>query len=385
MPKVPDMNLPLLPPLEPMLAKRAGKLPPGDAWLFEPKWDGFRTLVFRDGDTVYLQSRDKKPLGRYFPELLPPLREALPPRCVLDGEIVVARDGALDFEALQMRIHPAASRVAMLSEEVPAAIVVWDLLALDDVSLLTTPFETRRARLEAALKAPASPVHLTPITRDREVAQDWFVRFEGAGFDGVMAKDPSGTYAPKKRTMVKVKHRRTADCVVAGFRWHKSSRPTDEDEGDAIGSLLLALYDDDGGLHSIGVAASFTDARRRELVATLRPYRDGVEDHPWAAWAQRPAGRPRDDGAGADDPSALRRPGGNTSRWNANKDLSFVPLRPELVVEVTYDHMQGRRLRHTAHFLRWRPDKAAADCTYAQMEVVPPEELKKIFAAPGGG
>jgi len=374
MPKPPVMTIAVTPPVEPMLAKRAGKLPSGEGWLFEPKWDGFRTLVFRDGDALYLQSRDKKPLRRYFPELVAPLLEALPPRCALDGEVVIARDGALDFDALQMRIHPAASRVEMLSETIPASIVFWDLLCLGDESLMKVPFAERRARLEAALGEPAPPVHLTPITTRRDVAGDWFTRFEGAGFDGVMAKQPDGVYAPKKRSMVKVKHQRTADCVVAGFRWHKNSNPTDDDDGDLVGSLLLALYDDEGELHHIGVAASFTEKRRRELVAELSPYRGDVQSHPWAAWAQS-ASAPEGSHGGP------RRPGGNTSRWNAKKDLSFVPLRPELVVEVSYDHMQGRRLRHTAHFKRWRPDKPAAECTYAQMEVVPPEELKKIFAS----
>lgn len=366
-PKLPTFSLPVTPPLEPMLAKRTAKLPRGDDWLFEPKWDGFRCLLFREGEEVLLQSRDKKPLGRYFPELPEPLRAQLPERCVLDGELVIARHGALDFEALQMRIHPAKSRVDKLAEELPASLVVWDLLALGDESLLERPFRERRAKLEGVLAEARSPLFLTPITTDKAVAADWFERFEGAGFDGVMAKKPDGPYEPKKRVMLKVKHERTADCVVAGFRWHKNSDPEAPGGGDLVGSLLLALYGDDGRLHHIGVAASFTEKRRRELVEELAPWREGVDEHPWRDWAEASA---HEDGQ--------RRPG-SQSRWSQGRDLSFVPLRPERVAEVKFDHLQGRRLRHTAHFKRWRVDKAPAECTYEQVVVAPPAELGEIF------
>lgn len=357
----PLQALPVPCPIEPMLAKRADELPKGEGWIYEPKWDGFRCLVFRDGEEWALQSRDKKNLVRYFPELERPLTEQLPERVVLDGEIVIARDGTLDFDALQMRIHPAASRVQMLSEKYPASIVFWDLLALGETDLMQTPFEARRARLEEHLADILAPLHVTPVTREREVAQDWFDRFEGAGLDGVMAKAPDGVYEPKKRVMLKVKHKRTTDCVVAGFRWHKNG------PGTMVGSLLLGLYDDDGTLHHVGVAASFTEKRRKELVDELAPYREGTDDHPWKAWSER------------DQEETHRRPGA-TSRWNRDKDLSFEPLRPELVVEVSYDHMQNTRFRHTAHFQRWRPDKPPEDCTYAQLEVTPAYELSKIFA-----
>ncbi|MCA9623936.1 MAG: ATP-dependent DNA ligase [Myxococcales bacterium] len=353
-------TLPVPCPIEPMLAKRMAKLPTGDGWIFEPKWDGFRCLLFRDGDELLLQSRDKKPLDRYFPELRDPLLAMLPERAVLDGEVVIARDGKLDFDALQLRIHPAASRITKLSEEIPASVVVWDLLAEGDEDLMGVPFAERRARLEAALADARPPLHVTPVTSDRAVAQDWFARFEGAGLDGVMAKARDGIYEPKKRVMMKIKHQRTADCVVAGFRWHKNG------PGTLVGSLLLALYDEAGTLHHVGVAASFTEKRRAELVEELAPYREGVEDHPWRSWAE------------AQDEVTHRRPGA-TSRWNRDKDLSFEPLRPELVVEVAYDHMQNTRFRHTAHFKRWRRDKPAADCTYAQLEVTPPFELSRIF------
>jgi ATP-dependent DNA ligase len=348
-----------------MLAKRVGELPPGEGWIFEPKWDGFRILVFRDGDELLIQSRDEKPLDRYFPELAAPLRSLLPERCVLDGEIVVARGGALDFEALQLRIHPAASRVKLLAAELPSSVVFWDLLALDDRSLTETPFEERRAALESALAGVSTPVHVTPATRDRAVAADWFRRFEGAGLDGVMAKACTGLYEPNKRVMFKVKHERECDCVVAGFRWHKGGT------GRAVGSLLLGLYDESGALQHVGVSASFTEAKRRELVDRLAPYREeALANHPWKEWAG--------DGAEAGD-EGRRRPGAK-SRWSQGKDLSWEPLRPELVVEVAYDHMQGRRFRHTAQFRRWRTDKAPRDCRFAQLEVVPAQELEEIFA-----
>jgi ATP-dependent DNA ligase len=354
------LELPVPVPLDPMLAKKVDALPQGE-WLYEPKWDGFRAIVLRDGDRWLLQSRDLKPLNRYFPELEAPILGALPPRCAVDGEIVIAREGRLDFEALQLRIHPAKSRVDMLAGELPASLVIWDLLCVGDRSLLEAPFAERRAELEKAIGAPAPPIHLTPITADREVATDWFERFEGAGFDGVMAKDPKGTYQPGKRAMFKVKHQRTADCVVAGFRWHKNG------QGTLVGSLLLGLYDDGGVLHHIGVAASFSEKKRAELVDFLAPYRENaLEGHPWAGWMDAME-------------SMQRRPGAQ-SRWNRDKTLSWEALRPELVVEVSYDHMQGTRLRHTAHFVRWRPDKPAAACRYDQLEVTPAIELQKIFA-----
>jgi ATP-dependent DNA ligase len=359
--------LPVNPTILPMLAKRVGELPAGGTWIFEPKWDGFRALVFRDGDEFLIQSRDEKSLNRYFPELLEPLRSALPARCVLDGEIVVARDGALDFEALQMRIHPAASRVQLLSQEIPAAIVFFDLLCEGDRDLRNVPFRSRRAELESLLRSAAPPIHLTPATSESSIAADWFHRFEGAGFDGVIAKPVSGAYEPNKRVMLKVKHERECDCVVAGFRWHKKG------QGSAVGSLLLGLFDDSGALQHVGVCASFTDQKRRELVPFLAPFRvNALAEHPWKQWA------------GAAGPAAEaghRMPGGQ-SRWSQGKDLSWEPLRPELVVEVAYDHMQGSRFRHTTQFRRWRADKKPGDCTYAQLEVVAPQELLEIF---GGG
>jgi ATP-dependent DNA ligase len=360
------MNLPVPVPLLPMLAKSAHELPQGDDWIFEPKWDGFRVVIFRDGDELFLQSRDAKPLGRYFPELEPVLRAQLPARCVVDGEIVIAQGGALDFEALQLRLHPAASRAKKLSVELPASVVLWDLLCLDDRSLLHAPFAERRAQLEAVLAGAAPPVHLTPATTDRGLASEWFRRFEGAGLDGVMAKPTRGTYEPNKRVMVKVKHERECDCVVAGFRWHKDSAST------AVGSLLLGLFDDEGALQHVGVSASFTAQRRRELVDFLAPYRESaLASHPWAHWAGHAAGE-------RGEPQ--RMPGGQ-SRWSQGKDLSWEPLRPELVVQVAYDHMQGSRFRHTAQFRRWRPDKTPRECTYGQLEVVPPHEIAAIFAA----
>ena len=346
-----------------MLAKRVGELPASGKWIFEPKWDGFRALVFRDGDEILIQSRDAKPLNRYFPELLEPLRSQLPGRSVLDGEIVVAQNEGLDFNALQLRIHPAASRVKLLSQEIPASIVFFDLLSEGDRDLRGIPFQERRVKLESLLSSAAPPIHLTPATSDRSVAADWFSRFEGAGLDGVIAKPISGTYEPNKRVMLKVKHERDCDCVVAGFRWHKSGK------GTAVGSLLLGLFDHSAALQHVGVCASFTDRVRRELVEFLAPYRqDALAAHPWKHWAEHES----NDEAG-------RRVPGAQSRWSQGKDLSWEPLRPELVVEVAYDHMQGSRFRHTAKFRRWRKDKKPSDCTYAQLEVVPPQELAEIF------
>jgi len=352
-----------------MLAKRVGDLPAGDTWIFEPKWDGFRALVFRDRDEIQIQSRDEKPLNRYFPELLETLRSQLPARCVLDGEIVIAKDGGLDFEALQLRLHPAASRVQLLSKQIPASIVFFDLLSEGDRDWRGEPFHERRQELEALLSSAAPPIHLTPATRDSSVASDWFRRFEGAGLDGVIAKPISGTYESNKRVMLKVKHERDCDCVVAGFRWYKNSERT------AVGSLLLGLFDDSGGLQHVGVCASFPDAQRRELVEFLAPYRqDALANHPWMKWGKQGA-----EDAPADGEGGHRVPGGQ-SRWSQGKDLSWEPLRPELVVEVAYEHMQGTRFRHMAHFRRWRADKKPGDCTYAELEVVPPQELAAIFA-----
>lgn len=349
-----------------MLAKLVTELPPGDDWIFEPKWDGFRTLIFRDGDELFIQSRDEKPLARYFPELLEPLASQLPERCVLDGELVIVTQSGLDFEALQMRLHPAESRVKMLASQIPASIVFFDLLALGDLDLRNAPFSERRSALESLMVDAKPPLHLTPATRDREIAADWFSRFEGAGLDGVMAKKPTASYEPNKRTMLKVKHERDCDCVVGGFRWHKSGK------GNAVGSLLLGLYDDDGELQHVGVCSSFTDAKRKELVSFLEPYRENALDHhPWKAWAESEA---------KEAAAPKRRPGG-ASRWSQGKDLSWEPLRPELVVQVAYDHMQGTRFRHTAQFRRWRPDKDPRDCTFAQLDVVAPQEISEIFSS----
>jgi ATP-dependent DNA ligase len=346
-----------------MLSKRIEELPTGGDWIFEPKWDGFRTLIFRDGDEVLLQSRDEKSLNRYFPELIEPLKIQLPSKCVLDGEIVIAKDGGLDFEALQLRIHPAASRVKLLSQQIPASVVFFDLLCSGDRNFCAVPFESRRRELESVLKSAVPPLHLTPATQNSTLAADWFRRFEGAGLDGVMAKPIAGTYEPDKRVMLKVKHERDCDCVVAGFRWHKKG------EGEAIGSLLLGLFDTAGVLQHVGVCASFTNAKRRELVEFLAPYRkNALENHPWKGWAE------------ASDADAGQRMPGGQSRWSQGKDLSWQPLRPELVVEVAYEHMQGTRFRHMAQFRRWRTDKKPSDCTYAQLEVVAPQELMEIFA-----
>jgi len=353
----------LEPPIEPMLAKLAHELPEGDGWFFEPKWDGFRALVFRDGERVYLQSRDLKPLDRYFPELAAHLRAVLPERCVVDGEIVIATEHGLDFDVLQMRLHPAASRVAKLAKETPSSFVAFDLLAEGDEDLRDRPQAERRGRLERALVRARDSIHLTPSTRDRAIAQDWFHRFEGAGLDGVIAKHESTTYQPGKRAMIKVKHTRTADCVVGGFRWHKSG------PGELVGSLLLGLYDEAGALHHVGFTSSFTAAARRKLAQELEPLRrDALEGHPWREW-----------GGAAED--AVRMPGA-ASRWNQGKDLSWEPVRIERVCEVAYDHLQGDRFRHAATFLRWRADKPPADCRYDQLEVTPPAELAEIFGRP---
>jgi ATP-dependent DNA ligase len=356
------MQLPFNPPLLPMLAKRVSALPTAGEWIFEPKWDGFRALVFRDGKEVIIQSRDEKPLNRYFPELIEPLLKQLPTRCVLDGEVVVAKNGALDFDSLQLRIHPAASRIQLLSEQIPSSIVFFDLLAEGKKDLRGVPFQERRARLEGVLSSAKPPLHLTPATSDFDVASDWFRRFEGAGFDGVVAKPVSGTYESNKRVMLKVKHERECDCVVAGFRWHKMG------ENTRIGSLLLGLFDEAGILQHVGVCASFTDEKRIELVEFLKPYRkNALESHPWKEWAIGVVG------------DAHRMPGAQ-SRWSHGKDMSWEPLRPELVVEVAYEHMQGRRFRHMSHFRRWRTDKKPTDCTFEQLEVVPPQEIESIFA-----
>jgi ATP-dependent DNA ligase len=350
------------PPIKPMLAKLATALPEGDGWLYEPKWDGFRALVFRDGDEIHLQSRDGKPLDRYFPELIEPVRAQAPRRCVLDGEIVIAGERGLDFDSLLLRIHPAASRIKLLAEQTPASLVAFDLLFEGEDDLRPAPQEERRRRLEKALAAARPPIFLTPATRDRARAQDWFSRFEGAGLDGVMAKRLEQTYQPDKRVMIKVKHARTADCVVAGFRWHKNG------PGTLVGSLLLGLYDGAGKLHHVGVTSAFTAARRRELVDELAPLREGAaESHPWREWADW-AGDQRMPGAG--------------SRWNRGKDLSWEPLRIERVCEVAYDHLQGDRFRHATTFQRWRPDKGPQECRYDQLEVTAPAELRQIFSVP---
>ncbi len=360
------LDLPVASPIAPMLAKAVDGLPEGDGWLFEPKWDGFRAIVFRDGDEIYTQSRDLKPLDRYFPELADPLRAALPERCIVDGEVVIARDGALDFEALLLRIHPAASRVNMLAAESPASFVAWDLLALGDDDLLEVPQGERRKRLEATLGGVQPPVHLTPATTDRALAGDWFDRFEGAGLDGVIAKRLDSPYQPGKRAMLKIKHQRTADCVVAGFRWHKNG------PGTHVGSLLLGLFDDTGKLNHVGITSSFSWDRRADLVEELAPLREkAVEGHPWQEWAEWA-------GWGDAEASGQRLPGA-TSRWNRGKDLSWEPIRAERVVEVAYDHLQGSRFRHATTFKRWRPDRKPESCRYDQLETTVPFELEAIF------
>jgi ATP-dependent DNA ligase len=360
------MHLPVNPPVAPMLAKPVKQIPEGP-YSFEPKWDGFRSVVFRDGDEVEIGSRNERPLTRYFPELVAAAKANLPPRCVIDGEIVIpaANGRHLDFEALLQRIHPAASRVALLAEQTPAHIVAFDLLALDDLNYTGRPFEERRAALVRALAAAGPPVHLTPATTDHAVAREWFRQFEGAGLDGLVAKPLSGAYEPDKRVMFKVKHERTADCVVAGYRPHKSGP-------DAVGSLLLGLYTDAGDLASVGVIGAFPMARRKELYAELQPWVTTFEGHPWN-WGQQ-------DGAPAREAGARNPRDGETSRWTAGKDLSFIPLRPERVVEVRYDHMEGRRFRHTTQFVRWRPDRDPRSCTYAQLEEPVSYDLGEVLA-----
>jgi ATP-dependent DNA ligase len=355
------MRLPVMPPVLPMLAKAAPEIPPG--MVYEPKWDGFRTIVFRDGDEVELGSRNTKPMTRYFPEVVASVRGELPERCVVDGEIVIASaDGTgLDFEALLQRIHPAASRVRLLAEQTPAVLVVFDLLALGDEDLTHRPLRERRARLEEAIGGGGPGVYVTRATTDLDEARRWFEVFEGAGLDGVVAKDPESVYQPDKRVMTKIKHERTADCVLAGYRTHKN-------DDHAIGSLLLGLYDDAGRLASVGVASSFPMARRSELWDELQPLVVPADDpdHPWTEAAQATGTRtPRE---------------AETSRWAAGKDLSFTPLRPERVVEVKYDHMEGVRFRHVAHFVRWRPDRDPASCTYAQLEVPVRFDLADVLA-----
>ena len=354
------MDLPVMPPVAPMLAKSVKDVPQG-ALSFEPKWDGFRSVVFRDGDEVEIGSRNERPMTRYFPEVAAALLANLPARCVVDGEIVIPdRDGRrLDFDALLQRVHPAASRVRLLAEQTPASFVAFDLLALGDEDCTGLPFERRRALLEEALAAARPPVYVTPATRDREVAVTWFSQFEGAGLDGVVAKPLDGPYEPDKRVMFKVKHERTADCVVAGYRPHKSG-------DDVIGSLLLGLYDDTGRLASVGVVGAFPMARRRELFTELQPLVTSFEGHPWN-W-------------GAGHQEGVRNPrSSETSRWNAGKDLSFVPLRPERVLEVRYEHMEGTRFRHTAQFSRWRPDRTPESCGFAQLEEPVSYDLSQIL------
>jgi len=341
------VDLPVMPPVAPMLAKPAPEIPAGQ--LYEPKWDGFRSIIFRDGDEVEIGSRNERPMTRYFPEVVEAVKAAFPARAVVDGEIVIAdpERNTLDFEALQQRIHPAVSRVTLLSKQTPASFVAFDLLALDDEDLTGRPLVERRALLERVLGDAAPAVHVTPATQDLDVARQWFEQFEGAGLDGLVAKRLDLRYQPDKRVMTKIKHERTADCVVAGYRVHKSG-------ADALGSLLLGLYDDEGVLVSVGVVGAFPMARRRQLLTELQPLVTDFEDHPWA-WAQQEAGNrtPRKS---------------ETSRWNAGKDLSFTPLRPERVVEVRYDYMEGVRFRHTTQFVRWRPDRDPRSCTYAQLE-----------------
>lgn len=347
-----------MPPVKPMLAKSVSRIPPG--MQYEAKWDGFRAIVHRDGDEVVIGSRTGKQLTRYFPEVVTAVRENLPPRCVIDGEIVVAYDGRLDFDRLSERIHPADSRVRLLAERTPASLVAFDILAVGDDSLLDAPQVDRRAVLEAALSGAAAPVHLAPATTDPAVAEEWFERYEGAGLDGVVAKPLDLPYRPDVRVMYKIKHERTADCVVAGYRFHKS--------GPIVGSLLLGLYDSGGVLQHVGVCAAFPMKRREELVTELEPLRTDFAGHPWAAWADATA----HEGA--------RLPGAQ-SRWSTKKDLSWVALRPDWVCEVAYDHMEGDRFRHTAQFRRWRPDRTPGGCTYAQLEEVVGYDLAEVLSA----
>ena len=355
------MAFPITPPIEPMLATLAEDIPAGGDFLFEPKWDGFRAIIYRGDDDLYIQSRESKPLDRYFPELHDALLAALPKGCVVDGEIVIVADDGLDFDALQMRLHPAASRVEKLAKAVPSSFVAFDLLAEGGRDIRSVPQRERRKRLERLMKGLEPPLHLTPITEDRATAAKWLKEFEGAGLDGVMVKLPEAPYQPGKRVMIKVKHARTADCVVAGFRWYKTGK-------DAVGSLLLGLYDDHGTLQHIGVTSSFTMVRRKQLVEELKPLRaKALDDHPWRDWA------------GAEAASS-RMPGGQ-SRWSAGKDLSWEPLHIERVCEVKYDHLQGNRFRHAAVFLRWRPDKSPGECRYDQLEITTPYELRKVFSS----
>ncbi len=357
------MRLPVLPPFEPMLAKLTRELPPGGEVLFEPKWDGFRCVLFRDADELDLQSRNQRPLLRYFPELREPLLEGLPGKVVLDGELVVANERGLDFDALQLRQHPAESRIRKLAAEIPASYVAFDVLALDDRSLLDTPFRERRRILEEVLSGARAPLYLTPGTTERTVAADWFSRFEGAGFDGVVAKPLDDTYHPGQRAMLKVKHERTCDCVVAGFRVHK--------DGNGVGSLLLGLYDDDGVLHHVGVASGMAAKLREQLAHEIEPLRkNALDDHPWRGWAEA---------VHEAAASGQRMPGG-PSRWNADKDLSWEPLRIERVCEAEYEGLLNGRFRHNARFRRWRDDKDPDDCTYSQLETVAPAELREMFA-----
>jgi ATP-dependent DNA ligase len=348
------MKLPVLPPIEPMLAKPVAKIPVADGMTYEPKWDGFRCIIFRDGDEVELASRGGKSMTRYFPEVVNQVRDQFPERCVVDCELVVIRHDTtppkLDFELLGQRIHPAASRVNMLAETTPASVIAFDLLAIGDESLMELGYAGRRARLEEALGSVRPPVHVTAVTKDVATAEQWFTVLEGAGLDGLIAKEPDTPYTPNKRLMFKIKHARTADVVACGFRWHK--------DGPIVGSILLGLYDAEGRLHHVGVSASFSKERRAELVQELEPYRTDVQDHPWAAWAAQD---------GPHVPGTQRMPGA-LSRWSAKKDLGFVPIRPELVIEVGYDAMEGERFRHTAQFKRWRPDRDPASCTYEQLE-----------------
>jgi ATP-dependent DNA ligase len=362
------MHLPVNPPVAPMLARPVAQIPDGP-FSFEPKWDGFRSIVFRDGGEMEIGSRNERPMTRYFPELVEAFTANLPPRCVVDGEIVIpdASGRRLDFEALLQRIHPAASRVTLLAEQTPAHFIAFDLLALDDTDLCEEPFAQRRAALEEALAQVRSPVHLTPATTDRGLAGQWFDQFEGAGLDGLIAKPLDGTYQPDKRVMFKVKHERTADCVVAGYRPHKSSP-------EAVGSLLLGLYTDAGDLASVGVVGAFPMARRRELFAELQPLVTTFDGHPWR-WGGA------EEAAAGGAPAARNPRSSETSRWNAGKDLSFVPLRPERVVEVRYDHMEGRRFRHTTQFARWRPDREPRSCTYAQLEEPVKYDLGEILGS----
>lgn len=372
----------LTPPIEPMLAKVADELPHGEGFLFEPKWDGFRAIVFRKGGEVVIQSRDLRPLDRYFPELAKSLCELLPRGCVIDGEIVVATRSGLDFDALQQRLHPAASRVARLARETPASFVAFDLIAAGGKSTMALPQSERRSRLEQLLGSVKPPVYLTPMTRDRAVAADWLVRFEGAGLDGVMAKPQDAPYQPGKRTMVKIKHARSADCVVAGFRWYKETR-------DAVGSLLLGLHDEAGVLQHVGVTSAFTMDVRRQLADELEHLRkNAMADHPWRDWATALAsdadampGESQDSRRMPGESQDARRMPGARSRWSGGKDLSWEPVRPQKVCEVKYDHLQGDRFRHATQFLRWRQDKRPEDCRYDQLEVATPLELEKVFGA----